>query len=630
MRIDAQKILFIGPESKKKLFFETCQEFGVVHFIEPKGFIKPGSALEVERCTDALRILRSYKTCEVFQKDNGHDVDVIISDILHAKEEIFNLQNQKNSLLQELDYLQLYGAFSLEDTNELNLSLWNGKSSLRLAEKQPELYSFGTIEGIEYFATFAKDFKGSEGLTAIPIEKSTQDMLEEVQICQTSIEALEGRIKDALHHEKRLRNALVEASNKQHLNHAQLTAGRALDEMLFYAEGWVPLNKVAEVLARASKMNIWAELLEKEEHDIPPTVLQNKGTSRIGEDLVHIFDTPSSTDKDPSLWVLTFFSLFFAMIVGDGGYGLVFLAITFYIWKKYHPKEGLGRRFIKLVGILATTCILWGLCIHSFFGISLSPENPLRSHSPLTWLVEKKASYYLKTHDTWYQEAVRAHPALANATTPQQFLYSDYSMAPNGKEIYNLFADNVMFELALLIGSLHILFGFLRYGRKNPIGLGWALFLVGGYLYLPGYLKALSILTYAFGFSPEMMTYVGFHLLTLGPIISVSIALVKNGFTGIFEVMTGIQVFADVLSYLRIYALALAGAIVGNVINGSIDKLPLFVVPVVLIVAHLVNILLGIVGGVIHGLRLNFLEWYHYSFEGGGKEYRPLSRKEPD
>jgi V/A-type H+-transporting ATPase subunit I len=45
-----------------------------------------------------------------------------------------------------------------------------------------------------------------------------------------------------------------------------------------------------------------------------------------------------------------------------------------------------------------------------------------------------------------------------------------------------------------------------------------------------------------------------------------------------------------------------------------------------LLIAHIVNLTLGIMGGVIHGLRLNFLEWYHYSFEGGGKRFNPLKK----
>ncbi len=631
MRVNVQKILFIGPESQKNAFFSGCQKQGLVHFIEPKGFIKPEISKNLERLTDALKVLRSYKKEEVRQLENGHDPDIVAANILQARDELVTLSTKKNELLDELKRLEIYGLFEPNELEGITVRLWTTKASLHVSEKHPLLISFGSIEGVEYLASFDKEFTGAEALSPLHYTASTYELLEDFQICQEAIRALEGRIVDALQHEKRLRQALIIASNEQHRYNAKLTAAGALDNMLFYAEGWVPITKVDTATNLASEFQIWSEKMEIEAHDFPPTVLENKGLPRVGEDLIRIFDTPSSTDKDPSIWVLCFFSLFFSMIVGDGGYGLLFLLLSYYMWKKFHPKAGgVGRRFIKLCTTLGIVCVLWGLLIHSFFGINLSPDNPFRKNSFLTWLVEKKASYYLEHKGQWYQEAVKAHPDLLQAKTPQEFIYSDYSEAPNNKPIYDLFADNALFELVLFIGSLHIFLGLLRYARKNPTGIGWALFLVGGYCYIPGYLHATSMLTYAFGITPATLTYVGTNLLIFGLSTAVLIAIIKHGFTGIFECMTAVQLFADVLSYLRIYALALAGAICCNVINETVPFLPLYLVPLLLIVAHAVNILLAIVGGIIHGLRLNFLEWYHYSFEGGGKQFKPLSLEKTD
>ncbi|MFN4174692.1 MAG: V-type ATP synthase subunit I, partial [Parachlamydiaceae bacterium] len=105
----------------------------------------------------------------------------------------------------------------------------------------------------------------------------------------------------------------------------------------------------------------------------------------------------------------------------------------------------------------------------------------------------------------------------------------------------------------------------------------------------------------------------------------VVMAIYKHGITGIFEIMSGIGIFSDALSYLRLYALALAGSIVSATINQASQDLPLIFAILLIGIAHLINMGLGIMGGVIHGLRLNFLEWYHYSFEGGGKKFKPLA-----
>ena len=75
-------------------------------------------------------------------------------------------------------------------------------------------------------------------------------------------------------------------------------------------------------------MAVHCEPIAIEETDKIPTYMENKGRQRIGEDLVRIYDIPATTDKDPSGWVFWFFALFFAMIVADGGYGLLYLGIA--------------------------------------------------------------------------------------------------------------------------------------------------------------------------------------------------------------------------------------------------------------------------------------------------------------
>ncbi|NGX46301.1 MAG: hypothetical protein K940chlam2_01490, partial [Chlamydiae bacterium] len=95
---------------------------------------------------------------------------------------------------------------------------------------------------------------------------------------------------------------------------------------------------------------------------------------------------------------------------------------------------------------------------------------------------------------------------------------------------------------------------------------------------------------------------------------------------GMGEIVQLIQVFADVLSYLRLYALALASTIMARTFNEMGLGIGLVFGAAVILVGHTINILLGTMGGVIHGLRLNFIEWYHYCFEGEGKLFNPLRK----
>ncbi|HEY5259969.1 MAG TPA: V-type ATP synthase subunit I, partial [Rhabdochlamydiaceae bacterium] len=103
-------------------------------------------------------------------------------------------------------------------------------------------------------------------------------------------------------------------------------------------------------------------------------------------------------------------------------------------------------------------------------------------------------------------------------------------------------------------------------------------------------------------------------------------ALIQKKWAGFLEIMNLIQIFADVLSYLRLYALALAGAMMASTFNGIGEIMGLFIGIVAMFIGHVVNISMSLMSGVIHGLRLNFLEWYHYCFIGGGRLFKPLKR----
>src|SRR5581483_11052984 len=157
-----------------------------------------------------------------------------------------------------------------------------------------------------------------------------------------------------------LHYALVHEINKESFSFANTGAAFELDDNLFTIEGWVPEDKIDELKALCASQDIYYEEIALHSQETPPTYLENKGVPKVGEDLVDIFDVPSHKDKDPSIWVLFAFSLFFAMIVQDAGYGLIFLATALYLRFKVKKLKDLGARFLKLVTILACFTIIWG------------------------------------------------------------------------------------------------------------------------------------------------------------------------------------------------------------------------------------------------------------------------------
>jgi V/A-type H+-transporting ATPase subunit I len=97
-----------------------------------------------------------------------------------------------------------------------------------------------------------------------------------------------------------------------------------------------------------------------------------------------------------------------------------------------------------------------------------------------------------------------------------------------------------------------------------------------------------------------------------------------------FGLYNGVQFFSDVLSYIRIFALGLSGALLAQTFNNLSFDLwnsgiaGMVLAPFIFLLGHILNIALSIMSGVIHGLRLNFLEWYRWSFDGGGKKFVPF------
>jgi V/A-type H+-transporting ATPase subunit I len=149
--------------------------------------------------------------------------------------------------------------------------------------------------------------------------------------------------------------------------------------------------------------------------------------------------------------------------------------------------------------------------------------------------------------------------------------------------------------------------------------------MVGGYLYFPSFLDATSLVNFLGWISKPLAYKIGSQMLYAGLILVLVISLLqKKKWGALHELTNAIQVFADVLSYLRLYALALAGMIMASTFNDLGVRAGMIGGFFIIIAGHITNLALTVMSGTIHGLRLNFLEWYHYSFEGGGRLFDPL------
>ncbi len=272
-----------------------------------------------------------------------------------------------------------------------------------------EFIYVGSDSSLDYFLALIKEPKVFPRMVDMRFEHTVGQLKEKISQIKEEIHKKEQRLKTYAKYKTFLHTALIHKMNTENLQAAQNEASFELDNSLFAIEGWVPVNKVQELPPLVKEMNVHVEEIALKPTDVPPTDLQNEGAARLGEDLVHIYDTPSNKDKDPSLWVLCFFSLFFAFIIGDGGYGLIFLAVALFVRYKYTLTSAMSR-FTNLVMILGTACLLWGFLTNSFFGIPIGLDSPLRKVSLVNWLAEKKADYLITHKDEEWKEWVKNTP----------------------------------------------------------------------------------------------------------------------------------------------------------------------------------------------------------------------------
>lgn len=278
--------------------------------------------------------------------------------------------------------------------------------------------------------------------------------------------------------------------------------------------------------------------------------------------------------------------------------------------------------------ILSTSCIIWGFLTTSFFGLNISPNNPISRFGLFTNLAEAKAEYHLKARDQEYQENVEKYPEIEGAASGREMLSRATIIKGGVKEypLYDAYTDQILLEFSLLIGVIHISLALLRYCKRSWANIGWVAFAIGGYLYFPIYLNATSMVEFLGWISRTAAESVGIQLIYGGIGLSIVLALLQKKFKGMGEIMQVIPIFSDILSYLRLYALALASTIVAKTFNSMGVQMGFVFGFLIILAGHSVNLLLGTMGGVIHGLRLNFVEWYHYCYDGEGKLFNPLRK----
>ena len=391
--------------------------------------------------------------------------------------------------------------------------------------------------------------------------------------------------------------ASVNLQNDIDLMQVRLSSEKLAEGALVLLEGWVPEDSVEPVKQLLESQELYYEMRPARREDNPPVKLRNNAFTRMYEVLTKMYGMPSFTDFDPTPIVAPFFSLFFAFCMGDAGYGLVLIALGFFLKKKLGKDMAGMMNLVITLGIFTT---VFGALLGTFFGMNLLQSD-----------------------------------------LPQQI--KQFIIAGN-MELFGSTYDKQMI-LALGIGVVHISIAMtvkainstVFYGFKESLSAwGWWLLVVGSVVV--GTLSFLSVI-------PAEVSKWAF--IGVGGVAAIGIYLLNNlhrnvlanvgaGLWDTYNMASGL--LGDILSYVRLFALGLAGAMLGQTFN----SLALMVVDgqegiglvfgwigfgLIILVGHTLNIAMSCLSAFVHLLRLTFVEYFkNAGYDGKGVEYKPFKK----
>ena len=395
-------------------------------------------------------------------------------------------------------------------------------------------------------------------------------LAEDIRVAQT----IKEQIKQHLVYRESFLAAKKLLENELELHQARRGMGQSGNFM--YLTGYAPFDAAKSLLETAKKEKWGILVRDPTQEDSVPTLIRNPRWISVINPVFKIINVvPGYNELDISLWFLLFFSIFFAMLIGDAGYGMIFLCGTFFAQRKWGARLNDKSVFI-LFYILSLCTIIWGALTGTFFGQGWLPQ----SVKPLL-------------------------PALRNSRTIQ--------------------------ALCFLLGAIHLSIAhFWRALIKFPspralAEAGWIAILWSAY-----FLARTLILGNSFPVAAKLLIIAGIILVVF--FTQPQKNIIKGIGVGIGNLLLNlINNFTDIVSYIRLFAVGLATVAVADAFNmmamdvGFSNIFTGFVTMLILIFGHALNILLGPMAVLVHGVRLNVLEFSnHIDVRWSGFAYRPL------
>jgi len=595
-------VCVVTDYARKEMLLDTLCELGVLHVAEKKS----AQSAVIERFADLSRLLNDLKD----YASEGEESEELLSDAqfeeiyassLEALDRKSALVGKLTELKVEAEKLQPWGDFDSDELRSLPRKLklhfyrMDKKSYGELVKNESVRFiRLASVEQMETVAVLGK-LDGTVNAIEFSIPKKGPIQLKkEIAECETAVKECDETLKNAAKHLKSYSAQLLKTKNDAEFSAVGETLCK--DDDLVWLTGYIP-EAEEEKFVSAAKENKWAWMINDVENDdgnVPTKIRYNKLTALIKPIVDILGVVPGYREYDISFWFLAFFSLFFAMIIGDAGYGALFLLGTVV----FHVKMKKATNVLLLLYLISSTTIVWGALTGTWFGLEGAMNVP-----------------FLKS---------LVIPGIANY--PQYF------------SVETTAAQNNVMKFCFSIGVVQLALAcIMNIKRKfTERSLGW-LADVGWLLSISSlYLLVLNLVI------GESM-----NLLVVGCIVGVGFIMVilfggmeagksfskglKAGLGSAFTVfLNTISAFGNIMSYIRLFAVGMASLAIAQSFNGmaaGFDGVLVIVGAIIMIVGHVLNIVMGFLSVVVHGVRLNLLEFSgQLGMEWSGIAYDPFKK----
>ncbi len=603
MIVKMKKVFVMCMDEDRDQALDALRELGVLHVTqekEPSGRNLDEARDRTHRATRAMNLLRTViadlPSVDPADPAEDFDVDKAFENILDLSEKRARYEDTLKELRGELERVRPFGDFDPADVNALADRGIAVRFFELLGEDVPEWPENVTVEEFHndgkksYVAVIgAPEAVASNAITAkefpMPEMSTAQLKAWEAELIQSIAQCVEA-IQAVAPHAEIIEKRLADYENDQRFLEVKLGMGE--NGKIGYVSGYCPEPFICNVEDKAALKGWGLVIREPEPEEQPPTLIHYPFWVRPIKavfDVLEIF--PGYREADISIAFLFFFSLFFAMLIGDAGYGLIFLGLT--IGARAVMRKAPHYPF-TLLGALSLCTVAWGVLSGNYFGVT--PET-FAETAPPGWL-----AFLFQFQVEWL--------------TVQ---------------------ENAM-GLCFLIGAIHLTLAhawnaivcfpqLYAYAQIGWACMTWTMYCVACKMVL-GYEIPVSLMVGLFS--------VGFILIVL--FMTPAREIKREWIRHAMLPLSFISNFVDIVSYVRLFAVSMASLAVARSFNDMAMNIGFdgfwvgLITALILFLGHTLNIVLCALGVLVHGVRLNTLEFsLHKEMQWSGLPYQPFKRR---